>query len=79
MAVIHTTELHSSIRDKKCYGRLFARPSECFTLLPEGAMSDGHEEREEQEKRREWEKSEDRDDRLKDHDEEEWDRKQGNS
>lgn len=42
-------------------------------------MSDGHEEREEQEKRREWEKSEDRDDRLKDHDEEEWDRKQGNS
>jgi hypothetical protein len=73
MRVIHTTESDSSVRDKKCYGRLFVRPSKSFTLLPEGAMSDGHEEREEQEKRREWEERNDREDRLNHYDEEAWD------
>jgi hypothetical protein len=42
-------------------------------------MSDGHEEREEQEKRREWEQNKDREDRLSHYDEEAWDEKQGDS
>ena len=45
-------------RNTECYECLLWRWNQSFTLPSEGPMSDGREEREEQEKRREWEQRE---------------------